>query len=113
SSYEVARHSGGVFYNPPTTSAFSAPELSVRAPDARSDLFSLGAVLYTMLAGYDWTWTADVGRSVRADPQVSPELKEILLATIDIDPDQRHPSAVGWRAALAAYFERTWPGRLR
>jgi serine/threonine protein kinase len=111
SSYEVARHSNGVFYNPPTTSAFCAPELSRRAPDARSDVFSLGAVLYTMLAGFEWTWTADVGRSVRADPEVSPELKEILLTTVDADPDNRYPSVVEWRAALATYFERIWPGR--
>jgi serine/threonine protein kinase len=113
SSYEVARHSSGVFYNPPTTSAFSAPELPLHAPDARSDLFSLAAVLYTMLAGYDWTWAADIGRSVRADPEVAPELKEILLTSVDADPEKRHSSVVEFRAALAAYFERTWPGRLR
>jgi len=111
SSYEVARHSSGVFYNPPTTSAFSAPELSLRAPDPRSDIFSLAAVLYTMLAGFEWTWTADVGRSVRADPGVSSELKEILLTAADADPDKRYRSVVEWRAALAAYFERIWPGR--
>jgi serine/threonine protein kinase len=111
SSYEVARHSSAVFYNPPTTSAFSAPELSLRAPDARSDLFSLAAVLYTMLAGYDWTWAADVVRSVRADPEVSQELKDIMLTATDADPDKRYRSVVEWRAALAAYFERNWPGR--
>ena len=113
SSYEVARHSGGVFYNPPTTSAYSAPELSLHAPDARSDLFSLGAVLYTMLAGFDWTWAADVRRCVGEDPEVAPELKEILLTAVDADPDKRYPSIVEWRAELAAYLERNWPGRWR
>jgi serine/threonine protein kinase len=113
SSYEAARHSSGVFYNPPTTSAFSAPELPLLAPDARSDLFSLGAVLYTMLAGYDWTWTADVRRSVRADSEVAPELKEILLTAVDAEPDRRYSSVVEFRAALTGYFEHTWPGRLR
>jgi len=113
SSYEVARHASGVFYNPPTTSAFSAPELPVHAPDARSDLFSLGAVLYTMLAGFDWTWAADAGSSVRADPGVASELKEILLTAVDADPDKRYPSVTELRAALAAYLERTWPGRSR
>jgi serine/threonine protein kinase len=113
SSYEVARHSRGVFYNPPTTSAFSAPELLHHAPDARSDLFSLGAVLYTMLAGFAWTWAADVGRCVRTDPEVAPELKEILLTAVDADPDRRYPSVVELRAALAAHLERIWPGRFR
>jgi serine/threonine protein kinase len=112
SSYEVARHSSGVFYNPPTTSAFSAPELPLHAPDARSDLFSLGAVLYTMLAGYGWTWTADVGSSVRADPEVVPELKEVLLTAVDADPAKRYASLVEFRAALAACLERLCPPSL-
>ena len=38
SSYETARHSQQVFYNPPTTSRYSAPELARQAPDARSDV---------------------------------------------------------------------------
>ena len=110
SSYEAARHSSGVFYNPPTTSEYSAPEVSLRAPDARSDLFSLGAVLYTMLAGFEWTWTADVGRSVGADPEVAPALKEILLTAVDANPDRRYPSLVEFRAALVAYLGRIGPG---
>ena len=61
SSYEWSRHSKGTFYNPPNTPGYSAPEISSQTPDARSDVFSLGAVLYTMLAGYKWTWEADVG----------------------------------------------------
>ena len=65
SSYEWARHSTGAFYNPPNTPGYSAPEISRQAPDARADVFSLGAVLYTMLAGYQWTWEADVGKCVR------------------------------------------------
>ena len=102
SSYEVARHSRGVFYNPPTTSAYSAPELSRLVPDARADVFSLGAVLYTMLAGFEWTWGADVNECVSADPEIDPKLKEILLAAVDIDPDRRYRSVVELRAALAA-----------
>ena len=110
SSYEVARHSRGDFYNPPTTSGYSAPELSRQAPDARADQFSLGAVLYTMLAGYEWTWVTDVGRCVDMDPAVTRELKKILLTAVDADPDRRFPSIVELRVALTAYLERIWPG---
>jgi serine/threonine protein kinase len=111
SSYEVARHSRGRFYSPPTTSGFSAPELLRQAPDARSDLFSLGAVLYTMIAGFDWTWSSDVSRSIEADADVAPELKAILLTAVNVEPDHRFSTAADMRAALGAYLERIWPGR--
>lgn len=111
SSYEAARHSSSVFYNPPTTSGYSAPELSRHAPDARSDLFSLGAVLYRMLAGYEWMWATEVGQLVAADSDLAPELKQILLTAVDADPDRRFPSIVDFRIALASYLERIWPVR--
>jgi serine/threonine protein kinase len=111
SSYEPARHSSGVFYSPPTTSGYTAPEVAARAPDARSDLFSLGAVLYTMMAGYEWTWKADARTYIEADRDVDPELKEILLTAVDPDPGRRYPSVRELHAALAAYLERIWPGR--
>ena len=111
SSYEVARHAAGVFYNPPTTSGFTAPELSRQSPDARADVFSLGAVLYTLIAGYGWTWAAGVRESVEADAEVGPELKGILLTSVADDPGRRYTSMADMRAALAAHLERIWPGR--
>ena len=111
SSYEIARHSTGVFYNPPTTPGYSAPEVPRQAPDARSDVFSLGAVLYTMLASYQWTWEADVGTCVDADTEIEPELKRILRAAVQPNPDRRYPSIQKFHDALAAYLERIWPGR--
>jgi serine/threonine protein kinase len=111
SSYELARHSNGVFYDPPTTAGYCAPEITSRAPDARSDLFSLGAVLYTMLASYQWTWSSDVGTSLKANRDLDQELKDILLIAVNPDPDKRYPSVREYRDALAAYLERIWPGR--
>ena len=108
SSYEVARHAKGVFYNPPTTSGYTAPEVAHGVPDARSDVFSLGAVLYTMFAGHQWTWVSEVGRSVEEDPEVTPELKRILLTAVDADPDRRFGSVGELGAALAEYLDSNW-----
>ena len=97
SSYEEARHSRGVFYDPPTTTGFSAPELSCSLPDARSDLFSLGAVLYTMLAGYGWTWGDDIAWTIRNDHHLTESLREMLLSAVDVNPSRRFPSVTEFR----------------
>ena len=111
SSYEPARRSAGDSYNPPTTPGYSAPEISHQTPDARADVFSLGAVLYTMLAGYEWTWHADAATSIQADRQLDPELQAILRIAVDPDPDKRHPSVQEFQRGLAAHLEQIWPGR--
>ena len=111
SSYEVARHGTGAFYNPPTTAGFCAPEVHDRAPDRRADVFSLGAVLYTMSAGYGWTWDAELSASIEADCELDGELKTILLMAVEPDADKRYQSIENMRAALAAYLESIWPGR--
>jgi serine/threonine protein kinase len=111
SSYEQARHTTGVFYSPPTTPGYSAPEVSHQPPDARSDLFSLGAVLYTMLAGFSWTWSAEIGTTVEGDGDLDPDLKAILLRAVNPDPAARYPSIRDFHAALAAHLEHIWPGR--
>jgi eukaryotic-like serine/threonine-protein kinase len=111
SSYERPRHSTGVSYNPSTTPGYSAPEVSHQAPDGRSDLFSLGAVLYTMVAGFGWSWEAEVDKCVTADREIDPELKGMLLSAVDPNPDKRYPSVRDFHAALAAYLEQIWPGR--
>jgi serine/threonine protein kinase len=111
SSYERPRHSTGASYNPPTTPGYVAPEVPSQAPDARSDIFSLGAVLYTMLAGYQWTEQRGIGTCVEEDQELDAELKEVLLTAIDPIPDNRQRSVQEFQADLAAYLERIWPGR--
>ena len=111
SSYEIARHAKGVFYNPPTTSGFCAPEVHDRAPDHRADVFSLGAVLYTILAGYEWTWHPELSASIEADAELDGDLKTILLTATELDTDKRYQTMQDMYAALAAYLESIWPGR--
>ena len=109
SSYEWGRHSTGAFYSPPNTPGYSAPEISNQAPDARSDVFSLGAVLYTMLAGYEWTWKADVGHCAHADRDLDRDLKRIVLQAVNPSPDNRYPSMEAFHADLAAHLDGIFP----
>ena len=110
SSYDTARHASGVFYSPPTTTGYSAPEVSHQPPDARADVFSLGAVLYTMLAGYHWA-SGEPRARIEQDDHLDPELREILLSAVASAPDDRYESAERFGSALDAYLERIWPGR--
>ena len=111
SSYEEARHASGVFYSPPTTTGYSAPEVGQQPPDARADVFSLGAVLHTMLSGYQPAAIGEPVTRVESDSNLDPELRDILLKAVAPSPDARHASADAFRRSLAAYLERIWPGR--
>jgi serine/threonine protein kinase len=111
SSYEVGRHSSGAAYNPPITPGFSAPEIAHRVPDARADVFSLGAVLYTLIAGYGWMWDSELCSRIEADSDIDDGLRNILLIALDPDPDRRYPDIQQMSGALAAYLESIWPGR--
>jgi serine/threonine protein kinase len=111
SSYELARHATGVFYNPPTTPGYSAPEVPRQPPDGRSDVFSLGAALYTMLAGYSRTWGTEIATNVHGDLDLDSDLKGILVKALDPDPAMRYPSIQEFHAVLAAHLEGIWPGR--
>jgi serine/threonine-protein kinase len=111
SSFAVARHSSGVFYSPPTTTGYSAPEISQQSPDPRADIFSAGAVFYTMLAGYRWAESGEPRARIEADANLDSELRNILLRAVAPSPDARYASARDFAAALAQYLERIWPGR--
>jgi serine/threonine protein kinase len=111
SSYDVARHSAGEFYDPPTTPGFSAPEIGRQPPDARADVYSLGAVLYTLIAGYGWTWESDAGTRIERDAAVDPDLQRILLGAVAQDPDRRTATMEAFSSSVAKYLEQIWPGR--
>jgi serine/threonine protein kinase len=112
SSYQSSRHAaGGIFYNPPNTPGYSAPEIPARTPDVRSDVFSLGAVLYTMLAGFHWTWEGEAWTMAAADRDLEADIKRVVLHAVDPDPDKRFQSMNDFHSSLRAFLEHIWPGR--
>lgn len=112
SAYDPAQHAADSFYDPPTTPNYSAPEVGHQRPDARADIYSLGAVLYTMLAGFGWTWQSDAHASIDADRELDPPLRTLLLKMTAPTPARRYATAEQVRDELTRYIDRTFPGRL-
>ena len=96
------------------TAQYLSPEQARGAPvDQRSDLYSLGIVLYEMLTGkVPFTGEAAVEIAMKhlsavpdppskLRPEISPELDAVVMRALAKDPDQRYSSAEEMDADLA------------
>ena len=99
--------------------AFMAPEqLSEEGVDSRSDLFSLGVILYYMLTGYrpfqGNSTTTVCFKLVNHEPvpasalesKVPPELDKIVSRAMAKDPAQRYQSGMAMAADIQTLRER-------
>jgi non-specific serine/threonine protein kinase len=103
--FGIAQAAGMAELTPPGgfagTPAYSAPERTsgmADGSDPRSDLYSVGAVLYTLLAGHAPTNIPGVGLPPLTD--VPPVVEHILARCLDPQPARRYGSAADLTAAL-------------
>ena len=108
---------GGAGTNPGTimgTPLYMSPEQckSSRDVDTRSDIYSLGVMLYEMATGkppFEWGNITELFRAQieapppsprSAHPGVSPELERVILTALEKDPDRRFQCAEDFSTAL-------------
>lgn len=97
---------------------YMAPEqIEGRAADARSDVFSLGAVLHELLvlrpafdpssveSGMRSILTADPTDVDKIDPALHRDLAAVVARCLEKDPARRYPTAAALRDDLVAYGE--------
>jgi len=100
------------------TATYFSPEQAQGKPvDPRSDLYSLGVVLYEMLVGHPpftgdepvsiaYAHVHETPRRLRdVDPELPPEIDAITMKLLAKDPAHRYPSADDLRADLRRFRE--------
>jgi serine/threonine-protein kinase len=108
------------------TVSYMAPEyIRTGRPDARSDLFAVGVMLYEMLSGRkpfsgDTTPTI-LYRIVNEAPEpldasqlrgISPAIRSVLDRALDKDPERRFQTGEELAKALRAAKDPTWQGQV-
>jgi serine/threonine protein phosphatase PrpC len=108
------------------TPDYMAPEqVKGKRGDERTDLYSLGAILYEMCAGQtpyegespyavmNARLTGDPVAPRKLNPKLTPAIEEIILHALERDPANRFQTASGMKAELDDYEKVELVGRFR
>jgi serine/threonine-protein kinase len=106
------------------TPDYIAPEqVECKRGDARTDIYSLGAMLYVMTTGsapfegdhpyvvMNSRLSGDPEPPRRKNPELSPEMEEIILHAMERNPSDRFTSAVEMKTELDDYAKVALQGR--
>lgn len=90
------------------TVGYMAPEQAMGRPNKRSDVFSLGLILYRLLAGswpeYPFDWPPPGAGNLRRK-RVHPDLVRMIRKSISLRPAGRHADAVELETEFEAIYE--------
>jgi serine/threonine-protein kinase len=97
------------------TPDYMAPEqIKGKRGDQRTDIYSLGAILYEMVTGevpfqgpnvysiMNARLVSDPQAPRKLNPDLSPQIEEIILHAMEREPSKRYPSAAAMKAELDA-----------
>jgi serine/threonine-protein kinase len=108
---------GGFSSTMGTPDYISPEQVQGKRGDSRTDIYALGAMLYEMTTGsplfegdnpyviMNSRLTGDPEAPRKRNPQLSPEIEEIILHALERNPSKRFASAASMKAELNDYSE--------
>jgi hypothetical protein len=84
------------------TVGYISPEQAMGRPSFRSDVFSIGLILYRMLAGYwhEWPFEWPPAGYQKSKSRIHPDLMDVMRRALEVSPEKRYRDAIQLAAAL-------------